>query len=181
MKKWFIEKRAYILGLLSQKTQDNLNKKDYEKAFQYLNWREKFHTLVGSKSPSPIPKILRLELNFLTHNYEEVIKNIDIPIKAIEETKLEWSQKDRGYLKAYCYNFVLLTYTLLDDGNKMLEWAKIFNEALERDVDPKIVGYFPPYTKEKLQKLFESEEYYAKNYSEEIIGNVYELSEHIWG
>ena len=44
-----------------------------------------------------------------------------------------------------------------------------------------MVGYYPFYTKERLQKLFELEFYYAENYSEETINYVYEFSELLWG
>ena len=179
IRKWFIRKVARLSGKFIRKSELATNKGNYKKAFSYLKCSEKLGALVGSP-PSPITTTQRLELNFLTHNYDYLLENIEIPINAIEKTKLDWSQADRNYLKVYNYNFILLYYILLDDGDKILETFNHLNAISYKGMSAKMIGYYPPYSKERLKKLFESEPYYAENYSEEIIGNVYEISEHLW-
>jgi len=182
MKKWLIKIIAYLAGKAIQKSKISLDERKYKKAFRYLNWSEMLGNLVGSPALSnPIDTTQRLELNFLTHNYEYVLKNIEIPINAIEKTKIYWSEADRRYMKVHNYNFILLIYILLNDEDKILEWYKIFNDITVDGARQELIDSYPPYNKEELQKLFESDEYYAKNYSEELINNVYKLSEHIWG
>jgi len=180
-RKWFRRKMARLSGKLTRKSEISTNKGNYKKAFKYLNWSEKVANLVVSPPLlCPIGTTQRLELNFLTHNYDYLLENIEIPINAIEKTKLDWSQADRNYLKVYNYNFILLYYILLDDGDKILETFNHLNAISYKGMSAKMIGYYPPYSKERLEKLFESEPYYAENYSEEIIGNVYEISEHLW-
>ena len=181
-RKYFRRKMARLSGKLTRKSEINTNNGNYKKAFKYLDWSEKVANLVGSPPLlCPIGTTQRLELNFLTHNFKYVLENIGIPINAIEKTKLDWSQADRDYLKMYNYNFVLLCYIFLDDGDKALETYNHVYALLDKDVSGKMVGYYPLYTKERLQKLFESESYYTENYSEETINYVYEFSELLWG
>jgi len=172
--------------ILIPKSLNNLYGGNYKKAFRYLNWSDSLGNLVGSPSKSSsVSTYERLELNFLTHNFQYVIDNIEVPINAIEKRKhieqLNWSEGDVNYLKVLNYHILLMTYTLLDDGNKMEEIVDIIASLNVEGVSDRIVKGYPAYTKERLENLFSSEPYYAQNYSEEILGNVSQIAEWLWG
>jgi len=150
-RKWFRRKMARLSGKLTRKSEIATNEGNYEKAFKYLNWSEKVASFVGSPPLlCPIGTTQRIELNFLTHNYDYVLENIEIPINAIEKTKLDWSQADRDYLKMYNYNFVLLCYIFLDDGDKALETYNHVYALLDKDVSEKMVFSVASYLRRKL-------------------------------
>jgi len=171
------------IGFIIRKSLEYKKIGEYHKALRYLEILEKVVKIIGlHPNYNPPLLILKLELYFLIHDYEYIIKNIESQLESIDKHGLKsWTQADKNYLKLYLSMFVYFSYFFLKERDKA-DKLYIYMDKLDiGGVSDDVLFDKPPYRKQDLKKIFEEDSYYQENFSQNKLNYLLNKIAYFWG
>jgi len=167
---------------LTNKNRKLIAEKKYDLAYRNLEKIEKlYHGTNSLIEENYFFWLQKIDLDFRTHRYSEVEKNIDIAIKSVDYTSKRVSEDTKKYRKVFLYSIYLLISLFKNNSEKVSE-IKFIIQKLSKGVNglPKNILYDRTvYFKERMEKLFEEDNYYKDTYSEEKLTEIITAIEEI--
>ena len=170
---------------LIDKNRKLIAKKKYVLAYENLEKiKELYHGTNSLIEENYFFWLQKIDLDFRTHKYIEIEKDIDIALKSVDYTNKNISRDTKKYRKVFLYSIYFLI-SLFNDNKEKASEIKLLIEKLSKGsngLPDNILYDRTVYFKERMERLFKEDTYYKDTYSQnkldEILVEMSELDKH---